>query len=76
MPSTDLDTTDWKILDRLQADYPTLVAAMPAYPHTADRMVTEWIAFLERTLASREDLLASRDPWRRPLLTLRNLIPV
>jgi len=62
-------------LQQLMADYPRLVAAMPSYPWTAERMTREWIALFESLLEQRHSLVARRRLWRSPLTALANQIP-
>jgi hypothetical protein len=63
-------------LSRLIDGYPDLVARMPAYPHTAERMTREWIALFESLLAERAALVAQRRLWRSPWTALVNQIPL
>src|SRR5262249_50547021 len=59
-------------LHRLMADYPGLVAAMPRYPWTAERMTREWIALFEALLEERPKLVPRRRIWRDPWTVLAN----
>ncbi|MCC7250935.1 hypothetical protein [Hyphomicrobium sp.] len=63
-------------LNRLIADYPTLVASMPDYPHTAKKMTSEWIALFKTLMDLRDDLVARRKLWRDPLAFAANQIPL
>lgn len=62
-------------LRRLMADYPLFVSRMESYPHTASRMVREWIDLFERLIADRGAIVAARSVWREPWLVLRNQFP-
>lgn len=61
-------------LRQLYANYPALVAAMPAWPHLSDRTCRQYTNLFEDLLSRRDELLAARDPWRKPMLVLRNLL--
>jgi hypothetical protein len=61
-------------LTRLIGDYSRLVAKMPSYPHTAERMTREWIALFEGLLEQRGQLVAQRNLWRDPWVALLNQI--
>ena len=61
-------------LTRLIGDYPRLVARMPSYPHTAERMTREWIALFEALVEQRQQLVAQRNLWRNPWVALLNQI--
>jgi hypothetical protein len=62
-------------LEKLIADYPHLVAKMPRYPWTAERMTREWMALFESLLEQRHDLVQRRRLWRNPLVALANQMP-
>jgi hypothetical protein len=71
------DETDFE--DRLRQlieRYDTLVTAMPAYPHTAARTCTRYLALFDELMTSREQILVSRRLWRNPWLVLRNQLPI
>ena len=61
-------------LTRLIAGYADLVARMPSYPHTAERMTREWIALFDALLEERAALVARRKLWRDPWTALLNQI--
>lgn len=70
------DETDFKIgLQELIRKYESLVAAMPAYPHTADRTCANYLKLFDELIQSRLQILASRRVWRNPWLMLRNHLP-
>lgn len=55
------------------ADYCSKVAR---YPHTSDRMVADWMVFLDRIFLQKSDIAAQRKIWRNIPLFLLNQIPV
>lgn len=57
-------------LDRYIAQYPALVPKMASYPHTAERMTSDWIALFDRLCTERDDLIRRRHLWRSPLRAL------
>lgn len=59
-------------LEELIARYDALAAAMPAYPHTADRMCARYLACFDSLIRSRDQIVARRRLWRSPWLMLRN----
>jgi hypothetical protein len=61
-------------LEGLMARYNELVARLPAYPQTAERMTREWIALFEAVLDERDQLMARRRLWRQPMTVLANQI--
>jgi hypothetical protein len=63
-------------VERMMAAYPAHAARIRAYPHTAGKTAAEWLALLERLVASRDEIAARRRPWRDPLLFLRNQVPL
>lgn len=68
---TDFETG----LQQLIENYDSLAAAMPAYPHTAERTCANYLDLFDQLIKSREQILASRHLWRNPLLVLRNQLP-
>ncbi len=70
------DETDFEAgLRQLLKQYDRLAAAMPAYPHTAERTCANYLALFDQLIKSREQIIASRRLWRNPWLVLRNLLP-
>lgn len=70
------DESDFELsLKQFIDQYPSLVATMPAYPHTAERTCNQYLALFDELMNSREEILASRRMWRNPWLLLRNQIP-
>ena len=70
------DETDFETsLQVLIEKYESLVAAMPAYPHTADRTCANYLKLFDELIQSRPEILASRRLWRNPWLVLRNHLP-
>jgi len=63
-------------IERMMACYPAHAARIRAYPHTAGKTAAEWLALLERLVASRDEIAARRRPWRDPFLFLRNQVPL
>lgn len=61
-------------LERLIADYSAHAARMPAYPQTAERMISEWIALFDSLVQDRAELIARRKLWRSPLTLLQNQV--
>jgi hypothetical protein len=61
-----------RALERVIEHYPELVAQMPNYPHTAERMTREWIALIETLVHDHKALTARRRLWRDPWLMLAN----
>ena len=57
-------------LDRYITQYPALVPKMASYPHTAERMTSDWIALFERLRGERDDLVQRRNLWRAPFRAL------
>lgn len=57
-------------LHKLKRDYRQLVARMPAYPWTAKRMTTEWLALFEQLHKDSDVLRATRNLWRDPIKAL------
>lgn len=54
--------------------YSDLKQAMPAYPYTAARMCSGYLALFDSMLADRQQLLSSRRLWRAPLAAVRNMV--
>jgi hypothetical protein len=70
------DETDFETgLRQMVEQYDGLVAAMPAYPHTAERTCANYLDLFDQLIKSREQILASRRLWRNPRLVLRNQLP-
>jgi len=70
------DKTDFESsLQQLIAEYDSLVAAMTAYPHTAERTCANYLALFDELIKSRNQILASRHLWRNPWLLLRHQLP-
>ncbi len=64
-------------MENLATEYRALVDRMPAYPHTAERMIGEWIELFEHVVGSRDATLERRRPLlRRPAIWLRNMVPL
>ncbi len=63
-------------LGRLMTDYSSIAPRMGVYPHTAERMTSEWLGLLEKLHAEREAIVARRRVWRAPHIALRNQLPV
>ena len=57
-------------LGRLMRDYSQLVARMPLYPWTANRMTSEWLSLFERLHKDRKAMRTRRNLWRHPLKAL------
>lgn len=71
------DETDFETcLQQLIEKYDSLAAAMPAYPHTAERTCANYLNLFDELMKSRDQILSSRRPWRNPWLLLRNQIPL
>jgi hypothetical protein len=56
--------------------YATLKPKMAAYPYTAARMTSEYLALFDRLLADRARIAAARRPWRSPIANLLNRLPL
>jgi len=56
--------------------YQTHQARMPSYPHTAERMCTEWIDLFEKLVARRDELVGARRLYRDPWTFLANQWPL
>jgi hypothetical protein len=63
-------------LDGLRGGYSALVARMPAYPHTAEKMTAEWIALFEQLLAARDEFVARRRVLRSLTGALATQLPL
>ena len=63
-------------LERMIANYDHWISAMPSYPHTAERMVAQYIALFEDLIARRREVLANRHLWRNPLAFVLNQLPI
>ena len=63
-------------LGRLEREYAALVARMPTYPHTAEKMTGEWIALFEKLLSERNALAGCRRLLRQPLAALATQLPL
>jgi hypothetical protein len=61
-------------LQRLIGNYAGLAGRMPSYPHTAERMIRQWMALFESLIAEREALVGAPRLWRDPLMMLANQI--
>ncbi len=71
------DETDFEVrLGQLIEQYDRLTAAMPAYPHTAERTCANYLTLFDKLIKSREQIRASRHLWRNPWLLLRNQVPL
>ena len=62
-------------LRQLIEQYAGLATAMSAYPHTAARTCTNYVALFDELVKSRDQIFASRHLWRNPWLLLRNQTP-
>ncbi len=62
-------------LGLLIGNYKGIVAAMPSYPHTAERTCASYLDLFDQLIKSREQILATRHLWRSPWLVLRNQLP-
>lgn len=62
-------------LRRMMTEYPNYRLAMPAYPNTAERMCTDYLALFDDLVKSHDQIVASRRVWRNPWLVLRNQLP-
>jgi len=60
----------------LERDYAAMAARMPSYPHTAEKMTSEWIGLFETLLSMREELVARRRILRQPLAALATQLPL
>ena len=65
-----------RALETFVASYAKLKPRMAAYPHTAARMTTEYLALFDRLLADHERIAAARRPWRSPVANLLNRLPL
>ena len=63
-------------LERLRADYSSLVKRMAGYPHTAERMTREWLAPLTSLVKERDAVAGRRQLLRDPWAALATQIPV
>lgn len=63
-------------LEALMDGYDDFVAAMPAYPHTAQHMAAEYLDLFDRLLNTRDQIVAQRRIWRNPALLIRNQLPI
>lgn len=71
------DETDFESrLEDLIATYTRWAQAMPAYPHTAERMCAQYIRLFDELTEAREAIVGTRRLWRQPVLMLRNQVPV
>ncbi len=67
------DEHDFEVaLRQMYADYRSLIAAMPAWPHFSDRTCRQYLSLFENLLKNRDELLATRNLWAKPLRMLRN----
>lgn len=57
-------------LNRYMAQYSMLASKMASYPHTAERMTSDWIALFERLYGERYAMAQRRNLWRAPLRAL------
>jgi hypothetical protein len=62
--------------ERYMMEYDRLVAVMPQYPWTANRMAREWIALFKRLLNDRPAVVSNRRLWRNPMSMLANQPPM
>ena len=60
------------VLRKMFAEYPAQRAAMSAWPHLSDRTCSQYGRLFEDLLKHREELLATRNLWAKPLLLLQN----
>lgn len=60
----------------LVSNYTAAAEKMVSYPHTAARMVQNWIDFFTASLVRRGDLIAQRRLFHDPFLFLRNQLPI
>ncbi len=63
-------------LDRLVARLPEAERKMRSYPHTSTTMVADWISYLSVCLEKRDEIVGTRKVMRKPLLWLRNQVPL
>lgn len=61
---------------QLIAQYDKLAAAMPAYPHTAQRTCAHYLALFDDLVQARDSLVVQRHLWRDPWQVLRNQMPL
>ncbi|NJL70854.1 MAG: glycosyltransferase family 4 protein [Candidatus Competibacteraceae bacterium] len=59
----------------MRREYTAFRARMPTYPHTAKRMVDDFLALFDDLLARRKEILAARRLFRRPLALLATQLP-
>lgn len=64
-------------METLATRYRDLASRMPSYPHTAEKMVGEWIDLFEHVVTSREETLRQRRHLLRdPAVWVRNMVPL
>jgi hypothetical protein len=63
-------------LTRLQSEYFLLLARMPGFPHTAERMTREWLDLLTSLVEDRTAVAGRRQLLRDPWAALATQIPV
>ncbi|MFA7275256.1 MAG: hypothetical protein WC043_00455 [Pseudobdellovibrionaceae bacterium] len=63
-------------LATLRDNYSLYAQKVKAYPHTAEKMVQEWLSFFDFLFAQKPKMTQRRNIWRNIPLLLRNQIPV
>lgn len=62
-------------LEQMIKEYSRFRSAMAGYPHTAERMCTEYLSLFDMLIRQRDDIIRSRRLWRNPWLVARNQVP-
>ncbi|MEM6497267.1 MAG: hypothetical protein AAF709_11120 [Pseudomonadota bacterium] len=63
-------------LNAMLTNYAETKPKMNGYPHTSERMVSEYIALFENLEANRAEILDKRKLWRDPLAFALNQLPL
>jgi hypothetical protein len=63
-------------LSRMRDNYATQANKILSYPHTAERMIQNWINLFDEISARRPEITKARRIWRNPFLFARNQIPL
>jgi len=62
------------VLIKVHLEYPAMLTSISAWPHFSDRTSNQYRCLFEDLLKRREELLAARNLWAKPLLMIRNLL--
>lgn len=59
-------------LNSMRERYVEMASLIPSYPHTANRMCTNYLELFDSLLQRRDEVIGRRNLWRNPWLVLRN----